>query len=136
MRIIVTANYNGVVRQIDGYEINILQRTKKFAVQIIKISSELPKNPAGFTIADQLVRAGTSIGANLTEAQEASSKKDFLYKISISLKEAKETIYWLNLTSESNLLNIEKISPALREGEEIVRILIAILRKLKTKVAL
>ena len=121
------------MRQIDGYEINILQRTKKFGVQIIKISSELPKNPAGFTIADQLVRAGTSIGANLIEAQEASSKKDFLYKINISLKEAKETIYWLNLTSESNLLNSEKISPALREGEEIVRILIAILRKLKTK---
>jgi len=63
-------------------------------------------------------------------------QKRFFYKISISLKEAKETIYWLNLISESNMLKGEIISPALHEGEEIVRILVVILRKLKMKVDL
>lgn len=121
------------MRQIDSYTINILERTKTFAVKIITISSELPKNPAGFTIADQLVRASTSIGANLIEAQEAVSNNDFIYKISFSLKEAKETHYWLELIKLSQLLTAEKTLPLLKENEEIVKILVAILKKLKTK---
>ena len=121
------------MRQIDSYTINILERTKTFAVKIITISSELPKNPAGFTIADQLVRASTSIGANLIEAQEAVSNNDFIYKISFSLKEAKETMYWLELIRLSRLLPDDKNALLLKENEEIVKILVAILKKLKTK---
>jgi four helix bundle protein len=121
------------MRKIDEYQINILERTKKFAVGVIKISSVFPKNPAGFTISDQLVRAGTSIGANLIEAQEAVSPKDFFYKITISLKEAKETKYWLELISLSNLLSGKEIKPLLQEVEEIVKILIATLKKLREK---
>lgn len=81
------------MRRIDTYKVSLLDRTRIFAVRIIHLSSNLPKNPAGFTIADQLVRAGTSIGANFVEAQEATSRKDFFYKVNYSLKEAKETKY-------------------------------------------
>ncbi len=121
------------MRKIDHYEVNLLERTKTFAVSAIKISSCLPRNPAGFAIASQLVRAATSIGANLIEAQEAISHKDFLYKINISLKEAKETKYWLELIFSSNLLAIKEVAPILQENEEIVRILVASLKKLRQK---
>lgn len=121
------------MRKIDKYEVNLLDKTKSFGVAIIKVSSQLPKNPAGFTIADQLVRAGTSIGANLIEAQEAISAKDFFYKITISLKEAKETKYWLELICLAGLLDESKIEPLLQEVKEISKILVTTLKKLKKK---
>lgn len=121
------------MRSINNYQFNILERTKRFSVDIIKLSSELPKNPAGFTLADQLVRAATSIGANLIEAQEAVSKSEFYYKINIALKESKETMYWLSLINDSKLLLKTDISSLLQESEEIVKILVAIARKLKNK---
>lgn len=121
------------MRRIDGYKINILDRTKKFGGLIIKLSSLLPKNPAGFTIADQLVRSATSIGANLVEAQEAVSSKDFIYKISFSLKEAKETKYWLELIESSGLITEKNLEVLLREIDKIVKILITIIKKLKDK---
>lgn len=121
------------MRQIENYQNNILTRTRNFAKEIIKLSTLLPKNPAGFTLSDQIVRSGCSIGANLTEAQEASSGNDFLYKISISLKEAKETRYWLNLINDSNLVPTENIKLLLNEIEEIIRILVATVIKLKSK---
>lgn len=121
------------MKKINSYKVNLLEKTKKFGVSIIKISSKLPKNPAGFTLADQLVRAATSIGANLVEAQEAVSKKDFVYKISFALKEAKETKYWLELIKSSDLLKREDLRPILRENEEIVKILVVTLKKLRNK---
>jgi four helix bundle protein len=121
------------MRKIDGYKTSILDRARKFAVQVLLISSQLPKNPAGFTIADQLVRAATSIGANLIEAQEAVSSRDFLYKISISLKEAKETLYWLELIEGSKLLPKDVLSTLIQECNEIVRMLVTTSRKLKEK---
>lgn len=121
------------MKRIDGYKINILDRTKKFGGLIIKFSSLLPKNPAGFTIADQLVRSATSIGANLIEGQEAVSLKDFIYKISFSLKEAKEAKYWLELIESSGLITEKNLEVLLREIDEIVKILITIIKKLKDK---
>ena len=121
------------MRKIDTYKVSLLDRTKFFAVKIIHLSSNLPKNPAGFTIADQLVRAGTSIGANFVEAQEATSRKDFFYKVNYSLKEAKETNYWLELILESELVPKLEIQPLLQESGEIVKILVTIVKKLKMK---
>lgn len=119
------------MRKIESYKSNLLERVKIFAVNIIKTSSLLPKNPAGFTLADQLVRAGTAIGSNLIEAQEAVSKKDFIYKINHGLKEAKETQYWLDLIMTSKLIDKIVIIPLLRESEEIVKILVATVKKLR-----
>lgn len=123
------------MRSIERYENNILQRAKKFSVQIILLCSQLPKTSVGFILTDQLVRAGISIGANLIEAQEAVSAKDFLHKISIALKEAKETRYWLELINVAGLLEENKLVSLLQEIEELIRILVTISKKLKTKLS-
>ena len=119
------------MRKIDEYKSNPLERAKKFGVDIIKFSSRLPRDASGFVIADQLIRAATSIGANLIEAREAFSGKDFYYKISIALKEAKETKYWLELTKESLLGNEEESVRLLQKVEELVKILVTTSNKLK-----
>lgn len=121
------------MRKIEEYKSNLLDRTKKFGINIIKLSSRFPRNASGFVLADQLIRSATSVGANLVEAQEAFSSKDFYYKIGIALKEAKEAKYWLELVSESILKSDEEIVVLLREGEELVKILVATLNKLKSK---
>lgn len=121
------------MRKIDTYKSNLLERTKHFAVKTINASSQLPKNPVGFALADQLVRAATSIGANLVEAQEAVSQKDFVFKINHSLKEAKETQYWLEIIKDSSLVDGANILPLLREIEEIVKILVVTVKKLRQK---
>ena len=84
-------------------------------------------------VVDQLIRAATSIGANLIEAQEAVSPKDFLYKISFALKDAKESKYWLELIEISLLAGDKDLRSLLSENEEIVRILVVTLKKLKQK---
>lgn len=72
---------------------DIRERSFKFGIRICKLTNELPKTPFGFEIGKQLVRSGTAIGANIEEAQNAVSKPDFVSKLNISLKEARETKY-------------------------------------------
>lgn len=108
----------------------IVGRTKKFGITIIKLVNSFPKTPAGFACAHQLVRSGTSIGANVSEAQEAVSKQDFIYKISLAVKESLETQYWLDIIEKSDLLvNLDKIKPLKNECDEITKILRTILKK-------
>ena len=87
----------------------------------------MPKTPAGFAIGDQLVRSGTSIGANTQEAQRARSKRDFKNCMQIALKEASETRYWLFVAEKSGLLKQSNLPDDL---EEIIKILSVIVRKL------
>lgn len=84
---------------------DIRERAKSFAIRVIKIVGKLPKDMAGQEIGRQLIRSGTSIGANLEEADAASSRKDFFHKVSISYKEAKETRYWLELLLDAGIIN-------------------------------
>lgn len=111
----------------------MLGRLMSFAIQIVILTGKLPKTPAGFAIADQIVRSGTSVGANCEEAQDAFSKKDFLKSINISLKEAKETRYWLEIIKYSNLLPASLIDKELKECNEIVAILISSVKTTKMK---
>jgi len=117
----------------EKYPVSILSRSFAFGVKVVRLASLLPKNPAGFVLADQLVRSGTSIGANLVEAQEAHSQKDFLYKVVFALKEAKETKYWLDILGESKLLTGVELEDLRREISEITRILVVSVKKLKEK---
>ncbi len=110
---------------------DIKERCLNFAVDIIHLANQLPKTPAGFTIAGQLIDAGTSVGANIAEAQDAISKKEFIKTVNISLKECRETLYWLVLIQRTNLLTSQNIEPQLLEGKEIRAILSAIVRKSK-----
>lgn len=84
---------------------DIQQRTFAFGLNIIKSSEHLPHNQVGKIMCNQLVRSGTSIGANLEETTAASSKPDFIYKANISLREARETNYWLRLIKESGIIH-------------------------------
>ncbi len=114
--------------------IKITDRTKQFAIRIIKAASFLDEKPGILrTLSKQLLRSGTSIGANVREAQSAQSDRDFLHKLEIALKEARETEYWLEILIESEKVEPTKFKQLLLEANEINRILIASTAKLKNK---
>jgi len=104
----------------------IVTKTFNFSKEIIKLYIHLKKDKV-FELASQLFRSATSIGANVEEAQAAQSKKDFISKMSIAAKEARETRYWLRLLDESDL-TIKDIKHLLKEIEEIINILTKIIK--------
>lgn len=106
-------------------------RTKKFAQEIIKLSSSLPKSLESNVLRFQLTKSATSIGANYREANRARSKAEFRSKIKICESEASETTYWLELISELNELKAEIISDCLSEASEILAIFTTIGKRLK-----
>lgn len=110
---------------------DIRERTFKFAVRIVKVAGSLPKNAVGFAISSQVVRSGTSVGANIEEAQNCSSKKEFIRSLTISLKEAKETEYWLRIIVESGLISEVKLASLIEETREIIKILVTIVKRSK-----
>lgn len=112
-----------------------LERLMQFSIRIVLLANELPKTPAGFAIASQIVKSGTSIGANFIEAQDASSLKDFIQKLSISLREARETSYWLKVIKEAKLMVTKDLDDALSECNEIVGILISSIKSSKAKLS-
>ena len=91
------------------------KRTRKFAVQIIRLSITLPSSPEGMVVRNQITKSGTSIGANYREANRSRSRADFKNKIKICESEASETQYWLELIIETGWLTWEKIKPEYEE---------------------
>ena len=110
---------------------SIQERTFRFGVNIIHLVKDFPKTSVGFALSSQIIRSATSIGANIAKAQDAVSRADFTHSINISLKEARETEFWLKTIIESKILPEGKYTPLLEEIEEIVKILRASLKKLK-----
>lgn len=108
---------------------DLLDRTIEFAKSILTIVDSLPNNNKGWEIGRQMIRCGTSVGANLREADNAHTDADFIYKCSIVRKEASETHYWLQLCDATALLNGEPLQTLTKEADEIVRILASIVRK-------
>jgi len=107
---------------------DIKERTFKFALEIVKLCRELDERPGvGRTVGKQLLRSGTSIGANVEEAQAGQSRADFINKNAIALKEARETVYWLRLLRESGECANSQSEPLQHEAEEIAQILGAII---------
>ncbi|MFH1826095.1 MAG: four helix bundle protein [bacterium] len=115
----------------------IQERCLNFAVGILKFADKLPKTPSGSVLVRQLVRSGTSIGANMEEADGATSKKDFVNKVAIARKEARETHYWLRLIQRAELVpnesNKMELGKLIQEANELMRILSAIVNKAKAK---
>ena len=113
---------------------NIIQeKSYQLSLQIIELIRKFPKKQECFIIGNQLGRCGTSIGANVEEALAAFSKDDFTFKMSIALKEARETHYWLRLTRDSMILSSEFINPVIALTEEVMRILGAIVKSSRKK---
>ena len=103
---------------------NIIQKKSyDFAIKIIELYKYLIETKKEFILSKQLLRSGTSIGANIEEALGGQSKKDFISKLSIAYKEARETKYWLSLLRESKYMTQEELSPAFDSCEEILKIL-------------
>ncbi|MCL5105586.1 MAG: four helix bundle protein [Armatimonadetes bacterium] len=109
---------------------NVVQeKSFKFALEIIRLYCEL-RDEREYVVSKQLLRSGTSIGANVEEASSAQSRKDFVSKMSIALKEARETKYWLRLLQESDLTTLA-VSTELTRVDELLRILASIVKTTK-----
>jgi four helix bundle protein len=110
-----------------------LEKSKAFSVRIVKLYQYLCAERKEFVMSRQILKAGTSIGANLTEAKYAFSTKDYASKKSIALKECAETVYWLELLHDTEYLSDNEFSSMLADCEEILKILISTVKKLKNK---
>lgn len=107
---------------------DICERTFSFAVRIVGLCRHLDGAPGvGRVLGKQLLRSGTSIGANIEEAQAGQSRADFISKTAIALKEARETSYWLRLLAATDILSREKLSPLQTEAKELTRVIAAII---------
>ena len=111
----------------------IVKKSYDFAKRIVKLYLFLSKEKNEYILSKQILRSGTSIGANVEEAQGGQSKRDFIAKTQISLKEAKETRYWLRLLRDTDILETELANSLINDCEEILYILTAILKSSKRK---
>jgi len=102
------------------------ERTKQFALRIIALYRALPKQTEAQVIGRQVLRSGTSIGEHYREASRARSDAEFLSKIGVALQELDETLYWLELLIESNIVPIARLSDLKRENNELIAIFVTI----------
>lgn len=116
---------------------DIGERTIKYALRAIKLYQylEKEKNGAGLIIGKQYLRSATSIGANLQEAKSGESRSDFIHKLSVSQKEARESLYWLKFLAKSEIINKEKMQDLIGETNEIIAVIPTILVKSKKNYA-
>ncbi len=105
------------------------ERSLDFSKKLIGLIKKLPKDTINMKLSGQLIRSGTSMGANYREANETETKKDFCYRIRICRKEGKETLYWLQLVEEANPNLTEEIKTLYQETSELVKIFASILEK-------
>jgi len=102
---------------------DLKNRTKQFALRVLKLVAALPNNLSGKTIGGQLVRSGTSVGANYRAACRARSKAEFIAKIGIVEEEADESAFWMELIIDGKLLVAPQVQPLLNEANEIAKIM-------------
>lgn len=107
------------------------ERTKNFALRVIRLINTLPDTPTARVIGNQLLRSATSVGANYRAACRAKSDADFLYKLSIVEEEADESLYWLELILEAEIVREPLLQPLLQEANELVAITVATIKTLK-----
>ncbi len=109
----------------------VLEKSKAFAVRVIKLYQFLREDKKEFTLSKQLLRSGTSIGANVREGNMAMSKAEFAAKLNIALKEASETEYWLELLHETDYLTDAQFNSIYQDCNELNKLLISIIKATK-----
>ena len=112
---------------------DLCERTFQFGVRITKMVRRLPKDVAGYEIGRQVLRSGTSVGANMEEADAAESTADFLHKMKIALKESQETRFWLRNIRESELSAEKELGELFQECVELIKIINAIITNTVSK---
>ena len=108
-----------------------LTKAKLFARRVIKMYVFLSEKKHEYVLSKQILRSGTSVGANLTEAKYAQSKPDFASKLGIALKEAAETVYWIELLRDSDFLTETMSSSMLADANELVAMLVSAIKKVR-----
>ena len=114
-------------------EKELKDRTKRFALDIVKLVNKLPRTSVGDTIGRQLVKAGTSVGANYRSACRGRSRSEFAAKIGIVEEEADESAFWLEVIAEAGLLEQTLVHPLLDEADQLVAIMVASRKSLNRK---
>ena len=112
----------------------VLDKSLEFAVRIVKLGQYLNGEKKEYVLSKQILRSGTSIGANVTEANDAISKADFLNKIYIALKECAETLYWLQLLVRTDYLTQEQYDSMYTDGLELKRLLTSIAKSTRDSI--
>lgn len=112
--------------------LDLFQRTKNYALRIIRLYVALPKTTEAQVLGKQVLRSGASIGAHYGEANRAKSDADFVSKMETALQELDETAYWLELITEAEIFNPQKVLPVIQETREPNAIFTTIVRKVKT----
>ena len=109
----------------------LLNKSFQFAIRIVKLYKYLCDDKKEYVLSKQLLRSGTSIGANINESQDAQSKNDFISKLSISLKEARESKYWIELLKETDFLSTKEADSLLSDLIEVIKLLVSIIKSTK-----
>lgn len=108
---------------------DLVERVGEFGKMVIRFAKLIPKNTITLPLISQFIRAGTSVGANYCEADDAESRNDYKHKVGIAKKEARETVYWLEMVIEAEPILKEKSIPLYQEARELNLIMNAIVRK-------
>jgi four helix bundle protein len=108
---------------------DLASRTRAYALRIIRVYEALPKTGVGQTIGRQLLRSGTSVGAHIAESCHAKSRADFTCKVDGAMQELEETIYWLDLLSESGTVKPNRLSALKAESRELMAIFVTLAKK-------
>ena len=114
-------------------EKNLRERTKQFALRIIRLYVAIPEPGATRILGNQILKSGTSVGAHYREAQRAKSNADFISKIEGALQELDETSYWLELLGDSELVASSRLDSLRQETDELLAILVTIVKRVKSK---
>ena len=112
---------------------DLKKRTKSFALRIVKLYVSLPKTTEAQVLGKQVLRSGTSVGAHYHEAKRARSTAEFISKIEVGLQELEETVYWLELLVEAEIIKTERLQNLLSEAEELTAILVSSVKTAKNR---
>jgi four helix bundle protein len=112
---------------------SLIERTKRFALRVIRLVDTLPRTSAGEIVGRQLLKAGTSVAANYRAAQRARSRAEFRAKLGIVEEEADESYFWLDLIMDAGLIRPSRVAPLRQEAHEITAIVVACLRTAKQR---
>jgi len=118
-----------------GTKYDLIERVEKYGGSVITFSKQIPRTMISMPIVSQFVRAGTSVGANYCEADNAESRNDYVHKVGIAKKEVKETMYWLKMIEIYDPKLKDKITPIYAESQELNLIFSAIVNKITKKVS-
>ncbi len=112
---------------------DLAKRTRRFALSIVQLYGLLPKTTVAQILGKQILRSGTSIGANYSEAKRAKSNKDFINKIETALQKLEETVYWISLLGETKVVAADTLALLQKESEELIAIFVTVVRKIKSR---